>query len=331
MPQHGPYLYQSDTDTARKVFTSDDGSGTRTFTIVRAYAFNAGIIGTEHNGVAVIDEDNREILFDKGHCMAETLQKQLFQQLVEADWATFTRLVRSNERFRGNAAFPDGTSAEPDYVRPLAKEDDWQVMDIKSEGPEDDPYIYPSQTRSEIIAELLTHPVHRDGYGPSRFAWNIKLHGALDISGKNHASAVAGNDFDAELDSAWDAHIESNDELFGDCACDALRMYMDGDYTVYPGINQGDYHFGVEGRSGGWLVLDRIDGVGKLHFQSMNDLEEQLGDLDKNELKKLYVAITQLDHELQPHKIVKAMEYQYAYARSSWEDEQRAERSVKPR
>jgi hypothetical protein len=63
----------------------------------------------------------------------------------------------------------------------------------------------------------------------------------------------------------------------------------------------------------------------------MNDLEEHLKSLDKDELKKLYVAITQLDHDLQPRKIVAEMEYQYAFERSSWEEQQRAENAATPR
>lgn len=46
--------------------------GTRTFRVVLYGAYNAmGLIGTEHNGIAVLDEDSMQVVLD-GHCPQDT-------------------------------------------------------------------------------------------------------------------------------------------------------------------------------------------------------------------------------------------------------------------
>jgi hypothetical protein len=64
LPSIGPYLGVS---LDSKV-TFQTGSGPRTFRVIVYAAYNAyGLIGSEHNGIAIFDEDNQTVLMDRGN------------------------------------------------------------------------------------------------------------------------------------------------------------------------------------------------------------------------------------------------------------------------
>lgn len=341
MAQIGPYVYDRPEHLAQKVFTSNDG-GKRTFKIVRSSAYNAGIIGSEYNGVAVLDDDNRQVVFDQGgEPYQTTAQRQLFDRLVAAaDWPAFTALLRQQPRLRSGAV-PDINASNPDFVYPMPEEENWDVMKgVKQEGPEDDPYTYPSQTRSEVIAELIKHTVHKDGpYADFRLAWNIKLYD-FDTSGKG----VEAWPVDPQFDERWEEELRgsSGQEIYERAQESALSRYIGGEgrkgvlseYTTWPGDDQGDYGFNVEGRSGGWLVLSEIKGLGKLQWAGQGEMEEALKDLDADELRKLYRVVCSLDHDVTRTKAAQEMAYQYAFIRNQneedWKDEPEASPAAKP-
>lgn len=313
----GPYRVASPDDVMLKVFEGPEG-GKRTFKIVISNAFDAGIIGSEYNGVAVLDEDNRQVLTDQVCCNNVAAQRKAAAALMAADWPTFAQWIRETPRYRRNAANDvEHAGPVPNYAYPMAASDDWVVMTIDQEGPEDDPITYPAKTRRAIIDEILTHAVHRaDPYGDWRLAWNIKVY-SYDTSGK-----VADVEIDAAHDAAWAAHLaEHGEDVFRSAQEQALSMWMNNEYTVHPGINQGDYHFRIEGRSNGWLALDRIDGVGPFRFGSMNDLEEALMGFDKDALAKLYVLLRHVDHDVTRTKCAEEMAYQTALVRQAWEED----------
>lgn len=112
--QIGPFHFAHEDDCKAKTFNSEDG-GKRSFKVVLSTAYNAGIVGSEMNGVAVLDDDNRQVLFDCGPvAYNKTAQKMLFTQLMDADWPTFCGLVKQQSRYR--QCMPDINAAKPAYV-----------------------------------------------------------------------------------------------------------------------------------------------------------------------------------------------------------------------
>ncbi len=319
----GPYRYEAEGDCQAKVFTSDDG-GVRTFSVIVASAYDAGIIGSEYNGVAVLDEDNREVVFDRGGRSYDVpSQRQLAKELMAADWPAFCDLLKAQPRLRSNVV-PDIGHAAPGYVYPMAAEDDWMLIEQTREGREDDPIVYQSQKRSEIIKELINHTMHAERYSPARLAWDIKVH-SFDTDGKS--ADYPGN---PRFDARWKKEVEADDQIFYEACSDATSMFRNDEYTTYPGDDQGDYKFEMEGRSGGWLVLDEVAGIGKLAWSSQTEMEDALLALDASQLTKLYRVVVNLDHDLTTAKIDREMAYQYSFRRKQLEEEWQEEAEDMP-
>ena len=311
----GPYHFDKAEDSQKKIF-SDDAGGARTFSIVVSSAYNAGIIGSEYNGVVVLDEDNREVLLDRaGRPYDVAGQRALSNEFLMADWDSFCALLKAQPRFR-SGAMPDMGDEAPAYIYPMAPEDDWTLIEKTTEGHGEDPIVYRSQTRTAIIKELIGHTMHSQRFGPSRLAWDIKVH-SFDSSGK--CEDYPGN---LAFDSQWAAVVEDSDEdLFSIATGSALSYYLDGEYMTYPGDDQGDYKFEVEGRSGGWLVLSEVAGLSNLGWDSQSEMEDALLAMDADDLTKLYRVVVNLDHDVTADKIKTEMAYQYALERSRREEE----------
>jgi len=321
----GPYHYAHEADCVDKVFEGSDG-GKRTFKVVLSTAFNAGgLIGSEMNGVAILDHDNRQRMVEQAPASYDRRrQRELFKKLVEADWPQFCSLVRAHAR--NPHCMPDINAAEPAYVYPIPEADDWQVMSVEQEGPEDDPYTYPAQKRVAIVKELISHANHcSDQYSMFRLAWNIKVYD-VDTSGKT--SEYPG---DAQFDARWEQYLKDEGQSVWESAQeDALSSYVGGMYTVYPGEMQGKIHLEVEGRSGGWLVLDRIDGVGKLGWDSQQAMEEELMGYSAEDLAVLYKVVRNLDRDVTRQRAGAELAHQYAFIRSQQEEEWAQELEEEP-
>jgi hypothetical protein len=79
----------------------------RSFRFVLYGAYNAGgLIGSEYNGVAVLDEDNKAVLADNfgkepsGYYGPSKAQTALFDRMLGMDYAEFCDLINSSDRRR---------------------------------------------------------------------------------------------------------------------------------------------------------------------------------------------------------------------------------------
>lgn len=316
----GPYLH-AEGCAADKVFDLG-GGGKRTFKVVIAGALHAGIIGPEYNGIAVLDDDANQVVLDQ-HCRIDSgyfgpsaKQKAEFDRIMAMDWKGFTAFVKSHPRYR--------TESVPDVNQPvpmLGRRDEDRTIFPASEKSADCPYEFPLETRHAIEDFVCGHAVHRERHGKGHFAWNVKVHG-LDTSGHHP-------DFknDPAFDARWNELVGKDDEMFWEACSDGLRLWLDGEYTTWPGDDQGDYKFHVEGRSGGWLCLDEIKGVGRLAFDGMADLKACVRELDDEELVKIYRTLVSLDHDVRDP--AKEVAYQLAFRRQQLEEEWRDEATPK--
>lgn len=124
---------------------------------------------------------------------------------------------------------------------------------------------------------------------------------------------------DDRFDQRWEETIHEH-PIFEMACEDALSHYINAEFSTSPD-DQGHYGFEVGGRSGGWLLLSRVDGVGdNLRWESKVEMEDFLLDLDDDKLVKLYRAVAELDRRITPAEIKKEMEYQYSMIRARFED-----------
>jgi hypothetical protein len=310
----GPYLYH-DGMLAKKTF------GERSFTVIVASAYNAGIIGPECNGLVVLDDNHRQVLLDEhlkessGYFGASERQQAEFKRVMAMEWPDFTAFLRGNKRYRGGVDDIDKAAEKP-VVGYDEKVNAWiaegKVPDAK--GPDirpakmieahessKNPYSYPDKTREEMIVALASHEsYHPMNYNNGGFvlSWDIKVRGVTDGAG------VEGFEHDPQFDAKWEEHLEENSGLFWTMCGDALRTYTEDGFTPYVFEDVGA-KFYTNGRQGGHLVLQQWNGSGRkgwascqMAFDNREDFIEWLKDLPDADLVKFYDLVKTLDHDL---------------------------------
>lgn len=158
-------------------------------------------------------------------------------------------------------------------------------------------YAFGEPDRFDAIHRIFHHERHDDG-----LSWNIKVY-AWNNDGTSGSLAV-----DRRLDPLWIAHrYAPHDMGFGGSAMvdlvtddirqEALREYLEDEYTVYPGEDQGRVKFEQRGRQGGHLVLTEWRGTKMTapYRDSVLDLCKEMSDAD---LRDFYKTIVCLDADL---------------------------------
>lgn len=338
----GPYLYKGDWK-AQKRFSAD-GTSTRTFTVVIAAAYDAGIIGPEHNGIAVLDEDATSVLLDQHLCEStgyfgpSERQKAEFMRIKAMDWAQFSEFCRTNKRFRKGVASDIESGGTPNYVEEDGLREAIRTRkasetgtDIRtSEMKELDGRVeagglkFPCRTREQMVVFLANHKTHSpDRYGAA-IAWDVKVYG-FDTSGKKGDAKV-----DPRFDKRWEEYLGKHGEMLFWNACEEeLQSFVEGSYSTYPGGDEGQYKFGLAGRSSGWLYLREWDGPqpasghNPMKFERYSDYVEYLIALSPEDLCRLYKLVANVDHDVRDPK--GAIEFNLNGRRAALETEWKAE------
>lgn len=197
------------------------------------------------------------------------------------------------------------------------------------------PYSFPLKSRRAIVDFLVNRDSRSYNHRRYAFAWDVKTHGAR-YDGDSLRSHI--EDLDPALDIEWAAKCDSDYDLFWEWAAEAARHVQDGAWTSYPGTDQGAWEFSFEGRSGGWLVLDKFEGIAvagvysdpveaadsKRHGYDIQGAEN-LDAWPWDRLQRFYRGIVCADSDFTPTKAAKELEYQAAFDRENWEDTKRAE------
>lgn len=196
------------------------------------------------------------------------------------------------------------------------------------------PYTFPARSRVDMILYLEDHASYHpmnSWNGGFCLAWKIKCNFTFDTSGIDKGEPV-----NRAWDAAWKEHVEADRDgtLFWDAAQSGLRQYVEGEWTNYPGIEQGEWSFATNGRSGGWLILTDAPSWACLPrgwascratWESRADFSSWLEALDFDTLRRFYRAIRVLDADLSRDAIKSEMEYQYAWLRVLWEEARQEE------
>ena len=100
------------------------------------------------------------------------------------------------------------------------------------------------------------------------------------------------------------------------------ESFIESEYSTYPGDDAGQFSFGFEGRSGGWLILKSAYG------QPMAGLDlESLSEADSGwsfaAVRRLYKALICMDSDFAREKVKAEYFYNLGYRRARWESELR--------
>ena len=99
LPSVGPFMWVS-FDRVREF---ENG---RNFRVIIYGAYNAGIIGSESNGIAILDDDKAQVLCDEiskadsGYFGPTKKQIQQYNFLLRLNWESFCDYVNNNNRTR---------------------------------------------------------------------------------------------------------------------------------------------------------------------------------------------------------------------------------------
>jgi len=191
-----------------------------------------------------------------------------------------------------------------------------RALAIRGEITMRKPYAFPLRSRAAMSAYILDRKAYHDHYTPFPFSWNVKAY-HVDYD------KPKGEPLDSSLDAEWSKLMRKNDSYYANALEDAQREYADGEYTTYPGNDQGDWRFGFYGRSAGHLCLETWLGR-KMHGRDF-DLTEYVTELSFADVRTLYKALVCMDQDFTPHEANKNVEYHLNFQRTLWEEERHAE------
>lgn len=195
------------------------------------------------------------------------------------------------------------------------------------------PYSFPLRKRADIIARLGEHESYcpmNSWNGGFCLAWNIKVHNFDSMGGGDYLRKP-------ENDSEWESYVENSDSIFWDACGDATRYYTDSEWSNYPGIEQGEWKFSINGRSGGYMLLEDSPGwlplprgwtCHKATWESRAHFVEWLGELDYSTLLRFYKAMQVLDSDLSRENCRKSLESAFGFLREQWEEERAEEQEA---
>lgn len=190
------------------------------------------------------------------------------------------------------------------------------------------PYSFPARSRKAMIAaiESIMNRRFYDGRSWS-FCWNVKLHFNLPYTAADlNPDHYEGGTFNPAWDTPWLAEM-GREWFFTNLIDDMRRPFIDGEYTVYPGVDAERLEFEFNGRSGGWLILTKAYGhdLSNLDSDDLTDSDEWPTD----DIRNLYRALVCLDTDITPIKVGKEAAFQIAFQRMQWEETRQEEEDAR--
>lgn len=284
MSRTGRYLHAPDAK-----FEKSFPSG-RKFTVLIAGAYHAGIIGPEHNGIVILDENHSSVVLDRhmqidsGYHGPSAAQVKEAKRILDMTWNEFSEFCRTHERFRGTQAMPDAYDLAP--MRFEEPENRFLYTEDAKNG-NGEPVEH--RTRLAIVEYLMNHQVAQESrHSNYRLAWSIDVD---DIEPRDAEGS-------AEYDERWENYAASQEaELLVEARDDVLEAngLTNGEYSTYPGNDHGQYSFI---KNGDTLLLESVEGVGEadeLIWERRHELSCWLLELDDDALRKLYRVVTAVE------------------------------------
>jgi hypothetical protein len=190
------------------------------------------------------------------------------------------------------------------------------------------PYKFSLRSRAGMMDYLGEH----ESYWPMNswnrgfvISWNVKVHHA-DFTGRS-----GGEPVNPVYDDRWRDYADRNDDRLFWRACEEAALHlMEGDYSTYPGSDQGSYRFALNGRQGGHLWLSHCEivpqprawAMAPFIFQGQEHWKDYLSGLPFPDLRRLYKAIACMDQDFTRKKITAEVSHHLNYYRYEWELEQ---------
>ena len=184
------------------------------------------------------------------------------------------------------------------------------------------PYAFPLKSRAAMTDYILDRRGYYESGRKYPFSWNVKAHYV------NYDRPKGECVLDPALDVAWAKHVEKCAWICEAAFEDARRELSEGEWTSYPGDDQGDWKFDFLGKSGGHLCLISWRGAG-LSGRGGEDIRDWLAEAPFAKLRTFYRALVCMDSDFTPRKASENVEYQLNFLRGLWEEEKGADREAK--
>jgi hypothetical protein len=320
----------------------------KSYLVVPYYALNAGgIIGSEYNGVSIIDVDRHGVVTDRlVYNQSPEKRLDMVNKIMAMDWSEFANLCTTSKKYRGGFSDlenPENGPGEPNLTNQIMagidvqKNDEKDIrLDVSKKQEENaDSEFFKCKTRSEMMTYLLRHSFHHidNMYSPLAFSWDIKVYNfneTGDLGEENHYN------INKDRNEEWAEYLKENENIFYQACSDALSVFTD--YRIDKSLSWRplgvddtpqefcDLEFSVTGRSGGHLVLTDWDGPGKITFNDRQEICDFIEELDDEKIAYLYHIVASVDASTTDQMIKNAMGHAYHYIRNNWEEENPVEK-----
>jgi len=192
---------------------------------------------------------------------------------------------------------------------------------------------YPHLSRAAITEYLLDHDTYHpmnSWNGGTVLSWNVKMHGVWDdrVELGLHADPSEVADLDRSLDDLWKKHMQEAENFFYDI-CENMAFVFNHGWTAWDGKTEATFFF--NGRSGGHMCLDTVDGFGAgrwrsvgLCWDSMGHFEEWLAELEWQDLQKFYRMVRDVDLQAEQSMLIYRYGCEVNFLRQEWEAEHKA-------
>ncbi len=179
-----------------------------------------------------------------------------------------------------------------------------------------DYYQTPLRSRRDIVGFIVNATHQRDS---APFCFNVKVYGVnlefehlLDLYREYEGDPIFTHN-DDWLKAAKEQFDESEEDLFDWGIEGARDLVTDSDCFnhLWDGTPV-DVEYSFEGRSGGWLSLNRFDGV-DFTTTTDEDYDTLLMEQDYAWLRRLYQLIVMLKHDLRREAVQAEVEHHAAF------------------
>lgn len=308
----GQYIHRS--DRISEIRFKSEGDIERSFTILIAEGYEGDEDPAPHLGLAVLDNDNGQIVFD-GYASDKDPSSAVMifhmAHFESMEWSEFSEACRNAPNYRGGILDIDKRRLLPLPGNPMRQTSLGLMREVKEDirseffrALDDDPetpYSFPPIDRSGAEEEICRHFCYVDR-NKSYIAWDIRMNMSWNRTGRFRGGLDVSPDFDYD----WRMIVRNRPEIIDEACSRALDPYVSGP-TTFLEMEEFPCEFRRIGKNNGFLIIEKF---ADYYLSATRDvsLSARVARLSDLELEALWGIIRVMDFETSRSQRVEVME-----------------------
>lgn len=307
----GPYVHAP--ENIAFISFETEGETPRSFSILIAESMIVEGRTYPANGIAILDNDNVSIVFDRAYEQDVTGkgpsrdQRTAFNFIQALGWREFSYFCRTRDGYRGAIADIDSRQPVPDpghrdnQLRIGALDpafvDNRNALIRSLHAQPELPYSFPRASRDSMVNEIMAHLVHYGREGTSHLAWDIRMNFPWNKTGKIITNGENdGEEVDPAFDAKWLATLRHDTEIFEKACDNCIRPFVDSGFSPFE-IEEVRADLRVAGANGGFIALRSFNDT-DMGFTTQEELHGKLTAMDDATVMNLWMTVRTLDIDL---------------------------------